>query len=161
MIDAPRALLGPAAAGAVLDLAGNAASVLTVNGSDGGFGRSIDLEFGVPVTIAVNDPPTTSAAAFAIFGRIGTPGSNEVNDFGPLGAFCFTPSLLAPGNPFLFLLTSNFAPEPTQLAGSTPTPWALNAPGVYFPFDFTLQGAILVTPTDVRITNAVRVAIVP
>jgi Calcineurin-like phosphoesterase len=153
--------LGPAAAGNG-GPGGAPADLLLLNGSSGGVARSIDLPGLSSLTIGVAPPPPAPSADFAIFGFLGDPGPADVFalPFG-IGSMCFPPSLLALA-PNLAFVASTFGPDPTLLLPATPAPWSLTLyPGAPPGFTAALQGVILDGSSAFRVTNAVRINVVP
>lgn len=156
----PYIALGPAGAGSIGLGQGGPFNVLSVNGSFGLPSRRVDVATGSPITIDVAQPPTNPLPApFVIVGLIETPTAADafVLPLG-IGTLCFPPPQLDPGFPGTFTLTNNFGPD-AQLMGSSPTPWTFTAPGLPFPFQFTLQGLIQQDPGTVRVTNGIIVSV--
>jgi hypothetical protein len=155
--------LGAAAAGTIGSSLGQHIEPFTIQGSTGAPARSVDAELFEPITFAMAQPPTNPAPAnFAIFGRIGTPAPAETMSFGSAGDFCFTPSLLNPADPGLFLLSDNFSYHPSALVASAPGAWSYTVPGgLGFAFEVTFQGFMLDTPSTVRSTNGIRLNVRP
>ena len=153
--------LGPCAAGNA-GLGGAPAELLLLNGSGGGAARSIDLPGLASLTIDVLPPPQSASAPFAIFAMLGTPGPADVFAL-PLGigSTCFPLSLLAQA-PDLAYVASSFGPDPTLLIPATPAPWTFTLyPGAPPGFVAALQGVILDSAAAFRVTNAVRLNVVP
>ena len=149
--------VGMATGGPILD-------VLTVDGRDGGFFRTVDVNVLQPFTVAVAQPPgNPSPAPFAIFGTYGipTPADAITTQFGP---FCFVPSLLVP-DISRFLLADSFGNHSTALVPSLPAPWTYGVPfGIPFPVQVTLQAVISednTNPSARAVTNGVIIDIVP
>ena len=143
---------------------GEKMDLLEVNDSSGGFGRSVNIGFSSPITVALRQPPSNPIPAnFSLFGTFGTsyPTDVYVLPFN-LGSLCFPPSVLGPmAAPFSFLLADTYG-IPGALAPSNPTPWTITNPtGFAFPLQLTLQGWIEKTPGSIALTNAVRLNIVP
>ena len=156
---APQGSIGPCAGGNVGIGLGGPFDLLTINGSAGLPARRVDVGIGLPITIAVAQPPTNPlASSFALIGFIGvpTPADAYTLPFG-IGTLCFPAPQLNPSYPGLFTLTNNFGPEPGQLVGSNPAPWSFTAAGLPFAFQFTLQGVIQQDPGTVRVMNGVIV----
>ena len=96
--------------------------VLTVNGSAGGIGRSINVTVGQDISIAIQPPPGLGPFAdFALLCHLGS--STGLTPF-PIaggGALCFTPTLGAV-NPSFFTLAAS-VPIPGTVFPSGPAPW--------------------------------------
>ena len=119
--------LEPCAAGTLPD------DVLRINGSTGGFGYSVDIKAGAPLTIEMLQPAAWPGSSdFVLFGVLGTPVPADKFPFSPsIGSLCFMPGVLAPQNPLLFTLVSSIpsvpgalplAPPPSRQPQRQPTP---------------------------------------
>lgn len=155
---APAPYLPPCAAGAVLDAAGEPESVLFVNGTDGGFGRSVDVAAHASIEVRVETPtlaPNPPLWALAV--RTGVPSPGEALAFPPgMGTFCFNPFL--PGA----LIVASSIPGIAGLVPAAPLPWALPLPaGLPAPAELTLQAIVLPAPGFVFTTNAIRLRVLP
>jgi hypothetical protein len=154
---APIPYLGSCAAGAVVDAVGEPESLLFVNASDGGLGRSVDIRANSPIELRLEVPTQgTGSPIFAVAIRPGTPGPGEALVLsGGAGAFCFHPLAST------ILLASNLPGAPGLIPASslplTYTHWA----GLPVLSELTLQGIVSIAPGTFRTTNAVRVRIVP
>lgn len=154
------ALAVPAASGAFAPSGSVPYQPLRVNGSTGGFTRRVAIPAFEPITIAVlNEPAASANAPFVLWGTFGTPTVNDTVT-GPLGSLCFFPASAAPGVPWLFTIANSLFPDPTAILGATAAPWSLSIPsGVPYPLDFTIQGLMLDTTGQPRVTNAVLVSV--
>lgn len=150
--------LPPEAAGTTGDAGNQHFEPLRINGSTGGLGRSVDVDFFETIEISMVQPPTHPIPSdFVIFGRIGLPTPGEALSFGSIGTSVFTPWPLDAGNPLLFFFTSSYAPDPNMLVPSTAAPWSFVLPGgLAFEVELVFQGFIADTPGPLQTTNAVR-----
>ena len=136
--------------------------VLEVDGRNGGYFRTVDVNVFQPFVVTVAQPPGNSnPAPFAVFGVYGAAANPIMSQFGP---FCFVPSLLVP-DINRFLLADSFGNHPTALVPSMPAPWAYGVPfGVPFPVQVTLQAVISEDNADPNarvVTNGVIIDVVP
>ncbi|MCA9320429.1 MAG: hypothetical protein KDB53_06830, partial [Planctomycetes bacterium] len=141
--------------------AGGPFDVLKVNNSSGGALRHVVAQVSTPLTFSMDNVPTTINPVFyMIFGQVFVPFPTDSQNLGPIGQTAVLPCFLLPTNPTYFLLTNNFPINLNcqQIMGSTVTPWSATfAPGLSFPFVFTLQG-IIIDPSassQLSLTNAV------
>lgn len=159
----PDGALGACGAG-TYPAGGAPSSLLTVNGSDGGSDRRVEVPVSAPLTLALAQPATSGTPSrFLLFATAGVPGPADAYPLPPLGTLCFPPCVLAPGNPALFMLADSFGTGfcGTPLLPSTPTPWSFTGPGIPMPGQFTFQAIIEETPSTLAITNAVVLHFVP
>ncbi len=155
---APRSFLTSAATGGIRDVNLEPESVLFVNGSDGGLGRSVDLAVNTPFSVRLESPSLqVGSPAYALAYNGGTPTAAETILLSPAtGDLVFNPF-----GPSALILASTF-PSLPGLFPSSPLPWTVTAPsGLPVPLEFTLQGIVVVGPGATRTTNALRVRILP
>ncbi len=138
--------------------AGNAgANILTINGSSGGKPRRVDVALSQTLTFSVAPTPNHTGVPFLGFGAAGVPGPADVYGVFPqIGTLCFTPSVLAPTQPNLFLFADSFSPSnpAAVIPGATPAPWSFTVPGgIPFPLQAALQ--FVVHDGAFRVSNAV------
>ncbi len=153
--------LGPCATGTIVDATGFATDVLTVNGSSGGAGRSVDAPSAGPLVVRVSSPPNSGAVPLALFAYLGTPGPTDELPLPGVGTACFMPAILAPGTPGLVFLADGFGTGAPALFTATPTPWFVSiGGGAPVGFQATMQGAVL-QGGQFKLTNAVRMIVVP
>lgn len=133
-------------------------------------GRTFVVNSGSPLNIWMARPPghLGSTAQHIIFGRVG--GSvlpNATTLPGGLGDFVFAPSLIAPSDPSLFVLSSTYPatailPAIPAYAALPGTPVA-QIPPIGFPVTFGIQALVedtaSVGPAPISITNALRIIV--
>lgn len=156
------AVLGSAADSGVGIGAGGPFDVLRVQGRAGN-GHRVNVGIAEPLTISIEQPPTVPySTGFALFGMLGVPGAGDVYAM-PLGVgdFAFTPCPVAPLDPLLFLVASDFAVGCAPLLPAGGTPWLLAAPALGFPADVTIQAVVgdLSAPFGLSKTNAILITI--
>ena len=141
-------------------------AVLTLNGTDGGLARSVDIEVLRPITFGVDTPSTftgPNGAHFLIFVNLAPP-ENAAPAVLPFntGTMCFTPILLDATAASSVLVGTYDGGTGGTLPGH-PTPWSFSFPdGIPFAgFTFGIQGVVQTGAIDVRVTNAVRGKFVP
>jgi hypothetical protein len=133
-------------------------NVLLINLQSGGAARRVDLPIGSAILLQMLLPALSSGtgqAPFVIFGRVGVPISTEATVL-PLGigTLCFSPTVLDPSNPALFILVDNLTSGPAALT-STPAPWTQLITGVPVAIQLTLQAIILEDPLTLRTSNGI------
>ena len=135
--------------------AGNSASdTLFVDGSAGGFRRTVSVEIARPLTFDLQLPSAGLPTPFVIFGAVGfvTPASIFA---APFGSLCILPQPVLPFQG-LFTLADSFG-SPNAFFPAGPAPWMFTyMPGVPMPMNLTIQG-VLLTPGAPEITNAVQI----
>ncbi|MFT7618712.1 MAG: hypothetical protein ACI97A_002359 [Planctomycetota bacterium] len=164
LVDGRRSFLPPEASGAVSDAAGEVESVFTINGSDGGFGRSVDVKIGEPFAFDIQTPSVLNGAAapFTLFGYTGTPTAADVFPLPfNLGPMVFPPAYPGVSAPLSFLVGDNLVGLPGALVFTNPAPWNAMNPGIGFPATFTLQGWIATGGGQTRTFNAIRMRVSP
>ena len=117
--------------------------------------RSVELSLGEPFAISVAQPSTTSFPAnFILLGLIGQPDASTVVA-SPLGLSAMD---LPGGAVPSFWITSNLVGAP-QFFPSAPAPFVMTLPGLNWPFEVTIQGAILdaSSPFGISLTNGIVV----
>jgi hypothetical protein len=137
--------------------------LLTINGSNGGATRTVNVGFGTPLAMSVATAPGGLAPAqFILWGVLGQPPPSSVFTlpFG-IGTTCFSPCTLAPANPGLFTLASTFGPDPCgSLLPATSAPWSFSLPsGVPVPITATLQGGIEQGTGSYAVFNAITLVV--
>ncbi len=163
-IDGVRSFLGPSAVGSVVDAQGQPESPFTINGSDGGFGRSVDVRVGEPFSFEMQPPSTLASgiAPFTIFGYFGTPSASESFLLpAPVGEMAFPPAFPGVPAPLSFLVGDNLLGLPGALAFTTPAPWSAVNPGLGFPGVYTFHGWIITSPGVAQTFNAIRMNVTP
>lgn len=164
LVQGSESFLAPEAAGSVLDAGGEIENVFTINGSDGGFGRSVEIKVGEPFDFDIQSPSILGGglAPFTIFGYVGTPTDAEVfplpNNLGPM---IFPPAFPGVNAPASFLVGDNLVGLPGPLVFTNPAPWTATNPGVGFPGIYTFQGWITTGIGQARTFNAIRLRITP
>ncbi|MEZ6195572.1 MAG: right-handed parallel beta-helix repeat-containing protein [Planctomycetota bacterium] len=151
----------PSSAGTLLDPAtGLPHPVLTVNWSDGGADRRVDVPLQTPWSVNFLSPSFLAASpGFAIFGAIGEPTAATVTTlpFG-LGTMSFLPCPLLPTAPELFTLASTVGGLPCGSAlPAAPAPiWTTPAiPGLGGEADIAFQALVLDGAGNVSVSNLV------
>lgn len=150
--------LEPCGESAFRDSSGEPENVLLVNGSDGGFARSVDVPVNSPIGISLDLPSQSSAGAtFALAVKVGSPSSTTGLPLGPgSGALCITGF-----EPSAFLLATSIPGLPGVLpASALPFSWTLPT-GLPGPIEFSLQALISTPAAGFRATNALMLRIVP
>lgn len=140
----------------VSDGAGGTADILTINGSSGGFFRTVDVDLFSPVSIDLAQPPTNPGASpMALFGIIGVPDASTAYST-PYGDLAFPPPFVLPA-PWIFTITDSLVTSPALLPPSF-TPFNLTIPSLDTAAQITFQAGVLensANPLSVAITNAV------
>ena len=139
-------------------------SVLTINGSDGGPGRGVDVGVGESLALHLATPQThPGSAAFALFGYLGAPPPGNAWFLGPGGpALCFTPAWLAPQDPSLFALATSLPVAPPAVVPASGTPFGLVLPaGISVPMTLTFQALVEETPGVFGASNAIQLRVLP
>ncbi|MEZ6194381.1 MAG: IPT/TIG domain-containing protein [Planctomycetota bacterium] len=130
--------------------------VLTINGSAGGFYRTVTIDTYTPWSIQLAQPPTNpSAAKMAIIATFGVPNQSTAYST-PWGDLCFAPYFVVPA-PYFFTLVDSLVLSPALLPPFM-TPFNFAIPGIDIPITVTFQGAVIednADPNSVGITNAV------
>ena len=152
----------PCFAGTVGVGAGGPFDLLLINGSAGGFSRTVVSNTFTPLSFDMLQPATNpNPAPFIIFGApfFPTPATAFPSAF---GTFCIPPSLFSP-LPGLFILADSFS-NPAAFLQAGPSPWNFTYfPGVPIPFQMTIQGIIVQNNQvsgNVAVTNAVQLDVV-
>ncbi|MCA9321157.1 MAG: IPT/TIG domain-containing protein, partial [Planctomycetes bacterium] len=151
---------GPPAcfAGVVGATLGAPANVLTVNASNGGIQRRVQVPIYQPFAIQMANPPGAfSPSGFILFGHFGAADGSQSMDFGPAGALCFTVSLPNP-QAGTFILTDGFNAGVPSLVPGHPAPWVFAlGRGIPFTTTVTYQGVIVdpTNPAILSVTNAI------
>ena len=152
----------PPAAGNVGDATGlnGPFDVLTINGTAGFSGRTVDVAIGAPIHIALTGPPGVAGPfQYALCGMFGVPNASYFFPT-PFGSFLFLPAPVDPSAPGFFVLASDitFAATPAiVLTAAAPISIPVTA-GLPFPITVTLQAAVVAGgsgPADHRISNGV------
>ncbi len=135
------------------------ASTLTIDGSDGGFFRRVEIATHQPFSIGVANPPSFGVGApYILVGSLlaqpGAPGT--VLSFGNA---CFP---MVPLGPAELLLANTFSVG-TGLLPALPTPHTFNIPAsiITFPLEMTMQAVTFdsASPLTLGLTNAVELAV--
>ncbi|MGK0303374.1 MAG: hypothetical protein ACI89X_004267, partial [Planctomycetota bacterium] len=134
-------------------------STLTINGSDGGFFRRVEIATHQPFSIGVANPPSFGVGApYILVGSLlaqpGAPGTGL-----SFGNACFPMLPLGPAE----LLLANTFSVGTGLLPALPTPHTINIPAsiITFPLEMTMQAVTFdsATPLTLGLTNAVELAV--
>jgi len=138
--------------------AGGPFAVLLVNGVETTLAR---VTQGAPMTITVQQPPTTaSPASFYVAGYFGRvpDGSSFPLPLG-IGEMCFTPRPIHPQDPRLFDLAESSGGLTSALMTSHPAPWTGGLLPPMVDYEATLQGICTddSAPSGYAVTNAVEV----
>ncbi len=159
-IEGARSSLAPEAAGTVLNSTGEAESLFFINGSDGGFGRSVDVRINEPFSFEIKEPSLpngSSGAPFTLFGYTGTPRPEDVYSLpAGVGSMVFPPAILGVHAPLSFLVGDTLLGLPGAIAFTSPAPWFATNPGIGFPGVYTFHGFILTGPGMAQTFNAIR-----
>jgi hypothetical protein len=127
--------------GNVLAGAGGPYDVLTINGGNGGFFRTVNLVVANPFTVAMGTPPAVPQAPFVLLATVGIADGTTVTTT-PWGTACFPLANIVDIGSFL-------------------APYSLAVPaGLVFPIPLTLQGVMApdpLNPSLVQLTNAIAV----
>ena len=103
-------------------------NVLTVNGSAGGIGRSVEVTAGQKISAAIQIPGSLGLVAdFALFGRFGHSSSMTPFPLSGGGALCFTP-IFGIADPSFFTIAAS-VPVPGTVFPTGPAPWSFVYPG--------------------------------
>ncbi len=152
--------LGSAARGSLLVPGGGYQDALTINGSEGGVFRTVEVPIGNPFTFSLAMPVfnPSSGANFFLMGWLGIPQQSWEYPLGSVGTLVFPPcDLTGPGGASLNL-ASTFGPTLCGeiLPGAYPAPWSFSHPGLTFGIPaLTMQAVIEFYPGILRTTNAV------
>lgn len=145
--------------------AGQLGDVFTINGTSGGYGRSMDVSTGLPLVPALSVPASMGVNAdFVIFGRLGDPATAVPFPFGVGNVLCMTPSVVTPGDPALFILASSLQLPNPFYPGAAPAPWAAPiAASVPIPgLEIVLQPVLTPVGTSAwQAGNAIRLLTIP
>ena len=134
-------------------------STLTIDGSDGGFFRRVEIATHQPFAIGVANPPSFGAGApYILVGSLlaqpGAPGTGL-----SFGNACFPMMPLSPAE----LLLANTFSVGTGLLPALPTPHTINIPPsiITFPLEMTMQAVTFdsASPLTLGLTNAVELAV--
>ena len=158
--------LGNYAAGSVGASTGTTVNVLAINGSAGGPRRRVDVATNASLVFSVINPPANPfSASYAVFGRLGVAGAQDIMAIGTFHPFAFPPCPTQPGNPFLFTLFDTFPlGNCAPIVGMNPAPATFTyLPGLPIATQLTLQGVIVdvSAPTTFAVTNAVILNVGP
>lgn len=138
--------------------AGGPYDVLQINGSSGGFLRTVKVLQGSSSSVSMIQPPNLpNSAGFAIFGLLAEANELSLTNV-PLGIgpMTFPPCPMFPSHPLLLTLTNNLGTICPPLVASTPTPWtSAPFPPIFFPLALTFQGIIEEAPGVYVPTNMV------
>lgn len=155
----------PAASGYVGAAFGSPEQVFTVNGSTGGAAHRVNVAINAPIVLQMNQPTLTPyTGSFTLFGYGGVADASTIVGlpFG-LGDISFPFCPLDPGNPALITVADGLGiPGCAPFLPAGPLPWTYaHAPGLPFPYAFTLQGVVsdATAPFGFSITNAVLVVV--
>lgn len=108
--------------------AGVVGDILTVNGSSGGIGRSIEVIAGLDISAALGVPSSLGVMAdFVLLGRIGAPSTMVPVPLLGGGSLCFSPLIGMPGTSTFTLASS--LPSVGAPSLSPPAPWAASYVG--------------------------------
>lgn len=131
--------LPPCAAG---DYPGDA---LHVNGSSGGFARSVDVAIDAPLEIALASPsgPPRPFVLLAEIGPVAHPPG-----IAALGSLCLAPQ---------YFVANSLAPSLGSLLPATATPWSFALPPLGVSIEFTMQAIFFEPGLGYRTSNAVHV----
>lgn len=125
----------PCMEGTVNAQAGAPVDVLQLNGSSGGYFRTVTMNAFGSLDIAVDAPPAAASADFILALQ---PGSNVQPFATGIGDFCFNP--LAPGS---LIFAETLGIRGGGLVPATAAPWAINFPtGPTVPTTIMVQGLI-------------------
>lgn len=137
------------------------ANTLTVNGTAGAAGaaRTVDAALGVPLYLAVDNPPSFGAGApYLVFASLETAPWKAGAALG-FGNACFPVFPMGSGQ---LVLLDGFGFGAGILSGA-PTPHVATIPGnlISVPLDLTLQGVTLASssPLSLGLTNAIEVRV--
>ena len=134
-------------------------STLTIDGSDGGFFRRVEIATHQPFAIGVANPPSFGAGAHyilvgSLLAQPGAPGTGL-----SFGNACFP---MLPLGPAELLLANTFSVS-TGLLPALPTPYTMNIPSsiITFPLEMTMQAVTFdsASPLTLGLTNAVELAV--
>jgi len=136
-------------------------STLTIDGSDGGFFRRVEIATHQPFAIGVANPPSFGVGApYILVGSLlaqpGAPGTSL-----SFGDACFP---MVPLSPAELLLANTFSVS-SGLLPALPTPHTINIPSsiITFPLEMTMQAVTFdsASPLTLGLTNAVELAVLP
>lgn len=136
-------------------------STLTIDGSDGGFFRRVEIATHQPFSIGIDNPPGFGAGApYILVGSLlpmpGGPGTSL-----SFGNSCFSMLPLSPAE----LILANTFGVGTGLLPAAPTPHTIQLPQglITFPLEMTMQAVTFDSnsPLTLGLTNAVELAVVP
>ncbi len=146
-------------AGNIVDGQGNPVDLLLVNGSAGGFFRTVPVTAFQTFTFDFLAPPLNpNPAPFVIWGHIGLPPAAAAY-VSPFGTMCFGPALLYPA-PWHFTLIDSFTNSSVAILPGSMAPWSFTIPGgVGAAITFAIQGFTVADATTLALSNAVVVDI--
>lgn len=135
------------------------ANTLTINGSDGGFFRRVEIATHQPFSIGLANPPAFGAGApYILVGSLlAQPGA--LGTALGFGNACFP---MQPAGP-LEVFLANTLDVGAGLLPALPTPYTINIPAsvITFPLEMTMQAVTFdsASPLTLGLTNAVELAV--
>lgn len=144
---------GPAFAGTT-----SYANVMLFDGTNGGTKRSVSLDANTICTLFIGPPVPGQVAPFILWGYLGVPLENQAFPI-PFanGSMAFTPQVVDPGNPLLFVMADNILDPNSAVLPSVPAPWAISGPSLPYALSITIQGLIADGSGPLQITNAITI----